>query len=396
MTAVSKIDHGVVELRTDVGRLYVCPTLWQRLYLRWTFRNFHSLPQQILNRRQKRLIEGLSRKAIFTPAERVPASAIIGIVENMRVLALPSTAEMAEATAAAKPAVSDEKFALLGRAEETVVESSAPASAQTAPAKLAAGHEIAHPMPVDLPAREAPEAIAPRTSAADHDSEGGGKRNPWTVALAGASVAAVLVLVLWMAPLWRLPQPRISQAPVTPAPPSVAGEQKPEAVPAAKVPAKHEGNGVTAAAKPMITAESRAAAKPLPTAETATESASPRSLKQGASAAAEAAQASPVPDSAALPQIEEAPRSGFIYPMAPNPNLVGKVVLKAIVGSDGAVKQVEVLSGDRALAAAAVRAVRRWRYVPAQVDGRTVEAETHVTISFLGDDAVSVILPSTR
>jgi TonB family protein len=97
-----------------------------------------------------------------------------------------------------------------------------------------------------------------------------------------------------------------------------------------------------------------------------------------------------------LPQIEEAPRSGFIYPVAPNPNLVGKVVLKAVVGSDGTVKQVEVLSGERALASAAVRAVRQWRYVPPQVDGHTVEAETRVTISFLGDDAVSIILPPSR
>ena len=97
-----------------------------------------------------------------------------------------------------------------------------------------------------------------------------------------------------------------------------------------------------------------------------------------------------------MPQIEEAPRSGFIYPVAPNPNLVGKVVLKAVVGSDGAVKQVEVLSGERALASAAVRAVRQWRYAPPQVDGHTVEAETHVTISFLGDDAVSIILPPSR
>jgi hypothetical protein len=40
--------------------------------------------------------------------------------------------------------------------------------------------------------------------------------------------------------------------------------------------------------------------------------------------------------------------------------------------------------------------VRQWRYVPPQVDGHTVEAETRVTISFLGDDAVSIILPPSR
>ncbi|HEV2116589.1 MAG TPA: TonB family protein [Terriglobales bacterium] len=392
MTAVSKIEHGVVELRTDVGRLYVCPTLWQRLYLRWTFRNFHSLPQQILNRRQKRLIEGLSRNAILTPADRVPASAIIGIVENMRVLALPSTAEMAEATATAQPAVSDEKFVLLGKAEETVLESSAAAPAETAPVKRAVAPEVASRMPGDSPASEIPEAVTPATSGEDHGNERRGKRNPWTVALLGASVAVVLVLVFWTAPLWRLPQLGIAQAPVPATPPSIAGQQKPQAAPVANAQRQHEGEVATAVAKPIIMAESRPAAKPLPPAASAT-SASPSGLKQAAPAPAPP---NPVPDSAALPQIEEAPRSGFIYPVAPNPNLVGKVVLKAVVGSDGSVKQVEVLSGDRALAAAAVRAVRQWRYAPARVDGRTGDAQTHVTISFLGDDAVSVILPSMR
>ena len=393
MTAVSKIEHGVVELRTDVGRLYVCPTLWQRLYLRWTFRNFHSLPQQILNRRQKRLIEGLSRNAILTPAERVPASAIIGIVENMRVLALPSTAEMAEATATARPAVSDEKFVLLGKAEETVLESSAPAPAETAPAKRAVAPEVASHKPADSPASEIPEAIAPAMSREDHGSEPAGRRKAWAVALIGASVAGVLVLVFWTAPLWRLPQLGNSHAPVPAVPLSVAGQQKPEAAPVANAPRKHEGESATAVAKPIIMSESRPAAKPLPPAVSAAASASPRGFKQ---AAAAPAPPNPALDSAALPQIEEAPRSGFIYPVAPNPNLVGKVVLKAVVGSDGTVKQVEVLSGDRALAAAAVRAVRQWHYAPARADGRTGDAETHVTISFLGDDAVSVILPSMR
>jgi TonB family protein len=123
---------------------------------------------------------------------------------------------------------------------------------------------------------------------------------------------------------------------------------------------------------------------------------SPKAVKRSAFAAALPASTAAVPNSAPLPQIEEAPRSGFVYPVAPNPNLVGKVALKAVVGSDGTVKQVEVLSGDRALASAAVRAVRQWRYAPPQVDGHTVEAETHVTISFLGDDAVSIILPPSR
>ena len=384
MAAVSKIEQGVVELRTDVGRLYVRPTGWQRLYLRWTFRNFHSLSLQILNRRQKRLIENLSRSAILTPAEHVPASAVIGIVENMTVLALPSTAEMAEAADPVKPAVADAHLAVLqGRAEETILASSA-ATVEGAPAKPAAAQRpvvpgLPHDVPAEPPARHAEELTEHVSKIEHHVTERPGKRSPWAVASAGVGAAAVLVLVFWLVPLVRLPQ--LSVAPAPQAPPLPA---------AAKL-----------AAAPADMAPVRPAAKPASLANralrgAAATAASGQPAKRTASAAGEQAKAAAVADLAPLPQIEEAPRSGFVYPVAPNPNLVGKVVLKAVVGSDGVVKQVEVLSGDRALASAAVRAVRQWRYAPPQVDGHTVEAETHVTISFLGDDAVSIILPPGR
>jgi TonB family protein len=118
--------------------------------------------------------------------------------------------------------------------------------------------------------------------------------------------------------------------------------------------------------------------------------------EQRAHRSATPAQAAVAANVGSLPQIAEAPRSGFIYPVAPNPNLVGKVVLKAVVASDGTVKQVEVLSGDLALALAAASAVRHWRYAPVEVQGRAVEAQTQVTVSFLGDDAVSIILPRNQ
>ncbi len=386
MAAVSKIEQGVVELRTDVGRLYVRPTGWQRWYLRWTFRNFHSLSLQILNRRQKRLIENLSSSAILTPAEHVPVTAVIGIVENMTVLALPSTAEMAEAASTVKPAVADAHLAVLqGGAEAAVLESSIAAPEQEGPsAKPAARRpltpEIVHEFTAEHAASE-PDEIRKHNLEAEHDTpQQSGRRRSWPAALAVAGSAAVLLFAFWLAPLVRFPQLSIAPAPVPQAPPLPAAAHNP----------------------PTPVALAKSAAQPAsPAAQTLPAIAAPATIrpqvaKKSASAPAVAADAAAVPESAPLPQIEEAPRSGFVYPVAPNPNLVGKVVLKAVVGIDGAVKQVEVLSGDRALASAAVRAVRQWRYAPPQVDGHSVEAETHVTISFLGDDAVSVILPPSR
>jgi protein TonB len=95
-------------------------------------------------------------------------------------------------------------------------------------------------------------------------------------------------------------------------------------------------------------------------------------------------------------QVAEGPESGFRYPVAPNSTLTGKVNLKAVIGTDGTVMKVDVLSGDRVLAGAAVRAVRHWRYRPHELNGHAVEAETNIVISFVGDDAVSISFPAAH
>jgi TonB family protein len=92
-------------------------------------------------------------------------------------------------------------------------------------------------------------------------------------------------------------------------------------------------------------------------------------------------------------QIVEAPES-WSYPVAPDSALTGKVSLKALVGKDGTVSEVDVLSGQRALAQAAMRAVKHWRYHAHEINGNAVEAVTKVDIKFLGDDAVSISYPA--
>lgn len=87
--------------------------------------------------------------------------------------------------------------------------------------------------------------------------------------------------------------------------------------------------------------------------------------------------------------IAAAPQS-FGYPVAPDPALTGKVSLKLLIGRGGSVKDVSVRSGNRALADATVRAVRHWRYRPPELNGHAVEAEANITITFVGDDAVTI------
>ena len=60
----------------------------------------------------------------------------------------------------------------------------------------------------------------------------------------------------------------------------------------------------------------------------------------------------------------------------------GAVVLRVIIGRDGKVKSVDVISGHPLLVPDTVAAVKGWRYRPYQINGQPVEVETQVTVSF--------------
>lgn len=72
------------------------------------------------------------------------------------------------------------------------------------------------------------------------------------------------------------------------------------------------------------------------------------------------------------------------YPqLARTAHISGTVDLRAIIGRDGSVRSVEVLSGSPLLAWAAVDAVRQWHYRPTLLDGEAVEVETRITVRFV-------------
>jgi periplasmic protein TonB len=60
----------------------------------------------------------------------------------------------------------------------------------------------------------------------------------------------------------------------------------------------------------------------------------------------------------------------------------GAVQIEATVDKQGNVVDPKVLSGDPMLAAAAVQAVRQWRYKPYYLDGQPVEIQTQITVNF--------------
>jgi periplasmic protein TonB len=71
------------------------------------------------------------------------------------------------------------------------------------------------------------------------------------------------------------------------------------------------------------------------------------------------------------------------YPaLARQARIQGTVVLQAVIGKDGAVRSLHVLSGSPMLTQSAMDAVKQWRYKPYQLNGEPVEADTEINVKF--------------
>jgi TonB family protein len=71
------------------------------------------------------------------------------------------------------------------------------------------------------------------------------------------------------------------------------------------------------------------------------------------------------------------------YPdAAKEAHIGGKVVLRAIIATDGSVKELTVISGPKELQATSLKAVQQWRYKPTLINGDPVEVETTVTVIY--------------
>jgi protein TonB len=60
----------------------------------------------------------------------------------------------------------------------------------------------------------------------------------------------------------------------------------------------------------------------------------------------------------------------------------GSVELQAVVGVDGVIQDLRVLSGPSILTAAAQQAVRQWRFKPYLQNGQPVETKARITVNF--------------
>jgi protein TonB len=69
-------------------------------------------------------------------------------------------------------------------------------------------------------------------------------------------------------------------------------------------------------------------------------------------------------------------------PLARTTRTQGTVKIQALIGRDGIIRNLQLVSGPPLLIAAAMEAVQRWRYQPTLLNGEPVEVITEIDVSF--------------
>ncbi len=69
-------------------------------------------------------------------------------------------------------------------------------------------------------------------------------------------------------------------------------------------------------------------------------------------------------------------------PIARAANVSGSVVLQVVIGTNGRIASLHVISGPAMLQQAAIECVRSWIYKPFLLDGQPLEVSTNITVKF--------------
>jgi hypothetical protein len=392
---LDKIQSGFLLFETPQGftRIELSPR--QRVTLLWTFRNFRQLSVPLLNMRERELVNSLFRNSAPVVLDNQDLGLVIGVVENF----LPPTPGIGSLPTHNLVAPRKVEQEIIVAEPATIVASPLPARPLTPVAPEVA---TVSAKTTELASAEIrPVRLTPP------------KRNSKRLKTSRlATSLAALCLCAGSVAAWHgiqgLP---VSQAFTRPE------VQRSKAVATLDSPT---------AAEPESQAENRIAQSAgvvAPTVVNSAAVASPRiAAPKGAfwQAAITAVDPKPAPASIAGPistskqaisghvlasttklalSAEDngiqasRPPLHFVYPDYSDVHARGVVSLKAELDSAGGVRTVKLISGNHALAAAALRAIRTWRYRPYLKDGEPVATETYIVISFISEDAVSMSFP---
>lgn len=86
-------------------------------------------------------------------------------------------------------------------------------------------------------------------------------------------------------------------------------------------------------------------------------------------------------------------------PLAQHMNVQGSVVLQALIGADGTIENLRVMSGPAILATAAQQAVREWHFKPIIQNGQAVESKATITVNFsikVADNSANATIAESR
>lgn len=106
---IEKLADGVLEVDTPIGPRYIQPRFVERAYLLWTFRNFPSLPHQVLSPWQQRLIDRLWSDHRFVSVSSLEGPPlVIGRVERRVMAHMESVAPKKSVAAANEASVAEQ------------------------------------------------------------------------------------------------------------------------------------------------------------------------------------------------------------------------------------------------------------------------------------------------
>ncbi|MGB9236080.1 MAG: TonB family protein [Terriglobales bacterium] len=409
---LNRLESGVLLFQTRQGLVPVEPAFWERVYLLWTFRNFRQLPVPLLNSRQAALVNHLFRKHARVAPQKYDPWLVIGVVENFVPPAivieatLAATIDAALATKAARPEEALEpNLAPLAMEAWPVAKIEAAPITSAEVRKERVGHEeIARRFDADLVPRNDGLGLAWFGEAW---SKLPWRKLPWSrpswsrpswskaawsrLATAFGVVSLCIMSVIAWHRIEGIPGSQANNRPRLQEPSSIALPNSPHL---AEPPAADENAAAIAptgaSAQSVISPEAAVEPSPVRRASITSVIRSPKRrirVHDVVSIAKPALAAQGTAIQATRPPLR------FVYPAYSEISARGAVSMTAQVNADGSVRSVRVVSGNRALAAAAVRAVRQWRYRPYLKDGQPIATESNIQISFFSAEAISMSFP---
>jgi protein TonB len=411
---LDRLESGFLLFETPQGLVRVELSLRQRIYLLWTFRNFRQLPVPLLNPRQRALVNRVFRNGVGVLPHLDNPSLVIGVVENFVPLAAPidppAPVQISAQRRAQEPAgIEEQQERAVARSAEIVL---GPNRVSSSSRKFGwprfAWPKIAWPkfawgkLKVS---KLRTSSLALSRLALSGLTISRLSLSKLALSRIATTIGALSLCIISVGAWHRMQtvpssqahdQPRLQQiaaiaAPDSPRPaePTTIAENPAVSVPltaSAQIPSAKEAGVIPASMGTEVPVHTSV---PIPT-SSAIPTATPKRAIRIPHAASTPNLAFSSPDSSIQ---ASRPPLRFAYPSYPDVRARGVVSLTAGVDSAGAVRTVRVISGNRALAAAAVRAVRQWRYRPYLKDGQPVATETNIVISFFADDAISMSFP---